>query len=200
LSVSDLAASQDIDAADSTKANEARLKQLTSDCLAIFARVDELFDQMPRSRLTEDKPAAAFARVRHEIQRELVPIRFTARTIDRLCADVQQQVAQVRAVERRILRIAVDRCGMPREKFVESFPGRETDLGWTANTAAASREYGAALERSLPAIQAEQQKLIDIEVNAVLPLQQLKKINRQMMAAEAKMRQAKREMIGSMPF
>ena len=32
-------------------------------------------------------------------------------------------------------------------------------------------------------------------MNAVLPLQQLKKINRQMMAAELKMRQAKREMI-----
>jgi len=130
-----------------------------------------------------------------EIQRELAAIRFTARTIDRLCADVQQQVAQVRTVERRILQIAVDGCGMPREKFVESFPGHETDLGWTANTAAASHEFGAALERSLPAIQAEQQKLIDIEVNAVLPLQQLKKINRQMMAAELKMRQAKREMI-----
>ncbi len=129
------------------------------------------------------------------IQRELAPIRFTARTIDRLCTDVQQLVAHVRAVERRILQIAVDRCGMPREKFVASFPGHETDLGWTARAAAASREFGAALERSLPAIQAEQQKLIDIEVNAVLPLQQLKKINRQMMAAESKMRQAKREMI-----
>ena len=71
---------------------------------------------------------AAFARLCEEIQRELAPIRFTARTIDRLCADVQQQVAHVRAVERRILQIAVDRCGMPREKFVESFPGHETDL------------------------------------------------------------------------
>jgi RNA polymerase primary sigma factor len=185
----------DSEAADSAKANEARVKQLTSDSLAIFARVRKLFEQMPRGRATEGKGAAAFARVREEIQRELAPIRFTARAIDRLCADVQQQVAQVRAVERRILQIAVDRCGMPREKFVESFPGHEADLGWTAKTAAASREFGAALERSLPAIQAEQQKLIDIEVNAVLPLQQLKRINRQMAAAESKMRQAKREMI-----
>ena len=213
LSALDSAASQDIDTdaanadetgvddddgeieADPAMANEARLKQLTSDGLAIFARVRELFEQMPRTRATDEKGAAAFARVRQEIQRELAPIRFTARTIDRLCADVQQQVAQVRAVERRILQIAVDRCAMPREKFVASFPGHETDLGWTAGTAAASREFGPALERSLPAIQAEQQKLIDIEANVALPLQQLKKINRQMTAAELKMRQAKREMI-----
>lgn len=187
----------DLEGADSGKANEARLKQLTSDSLAIFARVRELFEQMPGASATPEKGAAAFARVREEIQRELAPIRFTARTIDRLCADVQQQVAQVRAVERRILQIAVDRCGMPREKFVESFPGHETDLNWTTKAASAtgSREYGASLERSLPAIQAEQQKLIDIEASVSLPLQQLKKINRQMTAAEAKMRQAKREMI-----
>jgi RNA polymerase primary sigma factor len=180
---------------DSAKANEARLKQLRSDSLAIFARVRELFDQIPRADSAQDKGEAAFTCTCEAIQRELVPIRFTARTIDRLCSNVQQQVAQVRAVERRILAIAVDRCGMPREKFVESFPGHETDLGWVDRSAAASRKYCAALERSLPAIQAEQQKLIDIEANAGLPLQQLKKINRQMMAAESKMRQAKREMI-----
>src|ERR1700712_238141 len=145
----------DLEAADANEANEGRLRQLTSDSLAIFVRVGELFDQMPHASAKEAKGIAAFARLCKEIKRELAPIRFTARTIDRLCADVQQQVAHVRAVERRILQIAVDRCGMPREKFVESFPGHETDLNWTAN-AAASQEFGASLERSLPAIQAEQ--------------------------------------------
>ena len=61
-------------------------------------------------------------------KRELASIRFTARTIDRLCAEVHEQVEQVRAIERRILKIAVDLAGMPREKFVEVFPGHETDL------------------------------------------------------------------------
>lgn len=180
---------------DSAKADKARLKQLTKDSLAIFARVRELFAQLPRADTTQRADVVAFAHVCEAMQRELAPIRFTARTIDRLCADVQQQVAQVRAIERRALQIAVDRCGMPREKFVESFPGHETDLGWTERVAMASNKYGAALERSLPAIQAEQEKLIEIEAAAALPLQQLKKINRQMMAAESKMRQAKGEMI-----
>ncbi|MFM0326475.1 RNA polymerase sigma factor RpoD [Caballeronia glebae] len=180
---------------DAAKANEARLKQLTNDSLAIFARVRELFAQLPRGDAMQGEDIVAFAHVCEAMQRELAPIRFTARTIDRLCAHVQQQVAQVRAIERRVSQIAVDRCGMPREKFVESFPGHETDLGWTERVAAASNKYGAALERSLPAIQAEQEKLIEIEANAALPLQQLKKINRQMMAAESKMRQAKGEMI-----
>ncbi|RQS74535.1 RNA polymerase sigma factor RpoD [Burkholderia sp. Bp8963] len=183
------------DAGDSEKANAARLEQLTNDSLAIFARVRALFEQLPEGPVTGKARSAAVAQVRSEIQRELAPIRFTAKTIDRLCADVQEQIAQVRAIERDILQIAVDRCDMPRDAFVESFPGNETDLEWASRTAASSRKFGAALERHLPAIQAGQQKLVDIEERASLPLQQLKQINRQMCAAESKMRQAKREMI-----
>ena len=180
---------------DPEKANAARLEELTVDSLAIFARVRALFEQLPDAPVTGKARSAAVAQLRSEIQRELAPIRFTAKAIDRLCASVHEQVTEVRAIERSILEIAVERCGMPREAFVESFPGHETDLKWSRHMAATSRQFGAALERHLPAIQACQQKLIDIEARVSLPLQQLKRVNRQMSAAELKMRQAKRELI-----
>lgn len=185
----------DLEGGDSGASNEARLKQLKADCLEIFARVSDLAEQVSNPKGSGAVAAKAIEKARAEIQRELGLIRFTAKTIDRLCADVQSQVAQVPEIERRVLQIAVDRCGMPRDKFVESFVGHETDLEWTTRAAAASKQYGASLERSLPAIQAEQQKLIDIEAVVAMPLKQLKQINRQMTAAELKMRQAKREMI-----
>ncbi|SAK81607.1 sigma 70 (RpoD) [Caballeronia pedi] len=185
----------DDDGADAGASNEARLKQLKADCLEIFARVRELAEQASNPKGSGAVATKAVEKARAEIQRELGSIRFTAKTIDRLCADVQQRVAQVRDIERRVLQIAVDRCGMPRDKFVESFVGHETDLEWTARAAAGSKQYGASLDRSLPAIQAEQQKLIDVESVVEMPLQQLKQINRRMTAAELKMRQAKREMI-----
>ncbi|MGO4307628.1 RNA polymerase sigma factor RpoD [Cupriavidus sp. RAF12] len=183
------------DAGDPDKANAVRLERLTIDSLAIFARVRALFEQMPDTAVTGKARSATVAQVRSEIQCELAPIRFTAKTIDRLCARVHEQVTEIRTVERSILEIAVERCGMPREAFVDSFPGHETDLEWTRHVAATSQRFGAALERHLPAIQACQQKLIDIEARVLLPLQQLKQINRQMSSAELKMRQAKREMI-----
>nr|WP_224788838.1 RNA polymerase sigma factor RpoD [Pandoraea terrae] len=183
------------DAGDPENANAARLEELTIDSLAIFARVRALFEKLPDAPVTGKSHSAAVAQVRLGIQRELAQVRFTAKTIDRLCASLHEQVTEVRAIERSILEIAVDRCGMPREAFVESFPGHETDLEWTSRMAVTSRQFGAALERHLPAIQAGQQKLIDIEARISLPLQQLKRINRQMSAAELKMRQAKREMI-----
>ncbi|QYY34262.1 RNA polymerase sigma factor RpoD (plasmid) [Cupriavidus pinatubonensis] len=183
------------DAGDSEKTNAARLEQLTLDSLAIFARVRALFEQLPDAPVTGKARSAAVEQLRSKIQSELAPIRFTAKTIDRLCASVHEQLTEVRAIERSILEIAVDRCGMPRKVFVESFPGNETDLKWTSKMAATSRQFGAALKRHLPAIQAGQQKLIDIEAKVTLPLQQFKQINRQMSAAELKMRQAKRELI-----
>ncbi|TPQ37093.1 RNA polymerase sigma factor RpoD [Cupriavidus pinatubonensis] len=183
------------DAGDPEKADAARLEALTVDSLAIFARVRALFEQLPDAPVTGKARSAAVAQLRSEIQRELAPIRFTAKTIERLCASVHEQVSEVRAIERSILEIAVDRCGMPREAFVESFPDHETDLKWTRHMAATSPQFGAALKRYLPVIQAGQQKLIDIEARVSLPLQQLKRINRQMSAAESKMRQAKRELI-----
>ncbi|KMQ80330.1 RNA polymerase sigma factor RpoD [Candidatus Burkholderia pumila] len=185
----------DLEGGDAGASNEARLKQLKVDCLEIFARVRELAEQASNPKGSGAVVTKAVEKARTEIQRELGSIRFTPKTIDRLCADVQATVAQVREIERRVLQIAVDRCSMPREQFVESFVGHETDLEWTMRAAAGAKQFGASLERSLPAIQSEQQKLIDIEGVVALPLVELKKINRQMTAAELKMRQAKREMI-----
>ncbi|CAB3788447.1 RNA polymerase sigma factor RpoD [Paraburkholderia caffeinitolerans] len=183
------------DAGDPEAAHAARLEQLTNDSLAVFARVRALFEQMPNAPASGNPGPVVDARVRVEVQRELTSIRFTPKIIDRLCASVQEQVTEVRAIERSILEIAVGRCGMPRESFVESFPGHETDPQWASRVAANSCQFGAALERHLPAIQAGQQKLTDIEARVSLPLQQLKEINRAMGAAELRMRQARREMI-----
>ncbi len=183
------------DADDPEAANAARLEQLVSDSFAVFDRVRVLFEQIPCASASGNGHSAAVVRMCAEVHRELTAIRFTPRTVDRLCTSVQEQVAEVRAIERSILEIAVARCGMPRERFLESFLGHETDLQWTSRIADGSRHFGAALERHLPAIQAGQHKLADIEARISLPLWRLKEINRAMGAAESRMRQAKQEMI-----
>jgi RNA polymerase primary sigma factor len=191
----DAVESDDIDEPDSDQVNEARIKQLTADCLEIFARVRTHAGRLHGLGTGGARSVTDYASACDQIQRELAVVRFTARTIDGLCSEVQKQVAQVRAAERRILQIVMERCAMSRELFIESFSGHETDLGWTARAATAAPEFGAALQRSEPAIQAEQQKLIDIEATVSLPLKQLKATNRKMVAAELKMRKAKSEMI-----
>ncbi len=177
-----------------TRANAARLNQLLNDCMPIFTKVRDQFDAFRVAALSDKPGSMDWASVQEQIQEDLSPLRFAARSIDRLCAHVHEQVEQVRVIERRILKIAVDVSGMPREVFVAVFPGHETDLAWTARHAVTTEAFGKSLERSEPAIQAEQQKLIEIEAGLMLPLSQLKVLNRQMTQAEQKMRQAKREM------
>jgi RNA polymerase primary sigma factor len=67
-------------------------------------------------------------------------IRFTSRSIERLCDSVRGMVEQVRGCERKIQQICVDRVKMPRPHFIQSFPGNEINLDWAdAEVAAAPR-------------------------------------------------------------
>ena len=57
-------------------------------------------------------------------------IRFTARTVERLCDTLRAQVDEVRVRSNVRSCIVVDKCGMPRSEFIARFPGSETDLDW----------------------------------------------------------------------
>ncbi|MDF3835975.1 RNA polymerase sigma factor RpoD [Cupriavidus basilensis] len=176
-------------------ANEsAGLTQLKDDCMTRFARVAQQFDLMREAYTAHGSESEGFLMAQLAVREELRTIRFTAKIIERLCADVQSVVDEVRAIERQILQLMVERCGMPRDEFIATFPGNETNLGWGAGLAAESRPYSDVIARSLPDLESYQQKLIDIHGRVVLPLSELKLVNRQMLAAERQMRQAKHEM------
>jgi RNA polymerase primary sigma factor len=59
-------------------------------------------------------------------------IRFTAKTIEKLCDMVRGQVDDVRKKERELRRIIVDKCGMPQEHFIKdkAFPPNLLNLKW----------------------------------------------------------------------
>ncbi|CAG9182644.1 RNA polymerase sigma factor RpoD [Cupriavidus pinatubonensis] len=173
---------------------EADLAKLRDECLKRFARVSEQFELMQQEYAANGSGSAGFVTARDTVRDELRTIRFTAKTIERLCADVQSMVDDVRVVERQVVQLLVDRCGMDREDVIARFPGNETNLSWGRDLAAASRPYSAAVARALPDLEAHQQKLIDIQARAALPLAELKAVNRKMLAAERQMRQAKHEM------
>lgn len=182
------------DGAAQATANAAQLEALKRASLEKFALIGEWFDKMRRSFEKEGYKSKSYLKAQETIQNELMTIRFTARTVERLCDTLRAQVDEVRQVERQILHIVVDKCGMPRSEFIARFPGSETDLEWTAKIAAEGHSYSAVLSRNIPAIHEQQQRLLDLQARVVLPLKDLKETNRQMAAGELKARQAKREM------
>ncbi len=185
---------KDDDGAAQAMANAAQLEALKRASLEKFAGVSEWFDKMRRAFEKEGYKSKSYLKAQETIQEELMMIRFTARTVERLCDTLRAQVDEVRQVERQILHIVVDKCGMPRAEFIVRFPGNETNLDWAEKIAADEHSYSAVLLRNIPGIREQQQRLIDLQARIVLPLKDLKETNRQMAAGELKARQAKREM------
>ncbi|MGF6775138.1 RNA polymerase sigma factor RpoD [Paraburkholderia sp. GAS334] len=175
-------------------ANAAQLEALKRASLEKFASISEWFDKMRRAFEKEGYKSKAYLKAQETIQNELMMIRFTARTVERLCDTLRAQVDEVRQVERQILHTVVDKCGMPRAEFIARFPGNETDLEWSEKIVGEGHAYSAILTRNIPAIREQQQRLLDLQARVVLPLKDLKETNRQMAAGELKARQAKREM------
>ncbi|WP_404981918.1 MULTISPECIES: RNA polymerase sigma factor RpoD [unclassified Caballeronia] len=175
-------------------ANAAQLEALKRASLEKFSLISEWFDKMRRAYEKEGYKSKAYLKAQEAIQTELMSIRFTARTVERLCDTLRAQVDEVRQVERQILHTVVDKCGMPRAEFITRFPGNETDLDWSEKVVGEGHGYSAILERNIPAIREQQQRLLDLQARVVLPLKDLKETNRQMAAGELKARQAKREM------
>lgn len=83
---------------------------------------------------------------------------------------------------------------MPRADFVARFPGNETNLDWIQSIVADNKPYSTIVERNVPAVHELQQKLIDLQARVVLPLKELKDVNRKMSEGEKRAREAKREM------
>ncbi|SAL16387.1 RNA polymerase sigma factor RpoD [Caballeronia arvi] len=182
------------DGSAQASANAAQLEALKLQSLEKFALISEWFEKMRRAYEKEGYKSKAYLKAQEAIQTELMNIRFTARTVERLCDTLRAQVDEVRQVERQILHTVVDKCGMPRAEFITRFPGSETDLEWSDKVVAEGHDYSAVLERNIPAIREQQQRLLDLQARVVLPLKDLKETNRQMAAGELKARQAKREM------
>jgi RNA polymerase primary sigma factor len=185
---------EDEDGEDAASANTARLEELKAASLEKFAHIAKWFDRMRIAFEKEGYKSKSYLAAQGRIQNELMSVRFTAKMVEKLADTLRAQVDEVRSLERAIGEIAVGRVGMPRERFIQTFPSNETNLKWSEKEAAANPAYADVLRRNIPAIQDLQQKLIDLQARVVLPLSDLKEINRQMAAGEAKARKAKREM------
>ena len=171
-----------------------QLEQLKRDALGKFAVIGTQFENMRKAFEKEGYNSKPYVKAQEIISNELLGIRFTAKIVEKLCDTLRAQVDEVRTVERQILDVAVNKCNMPRAHFIKVFPGNEVNLDWVDGEVAANHDYSTVLSRNVPAIKELQQKLIDLQARVVLPLPDLRAINKKMGAGEKKARMAKREM------
>ena len=171
-----------------------QLNQLRTGALEKFALIEAEFDKMAAAFTKDGYGSPKYVKAQEVISNELLGIRFTAKVVEKLCDTLRGQMDEVRQIEKAVLAICVDRCGMPRAHFIKVFPGNETDLEWVDREVDCAYPYSTVLSRNVPAIKELQQRMIDLQARVALPLADLRKINKQMAAGEKRARHAKREM------
>ncbi|MDN3923078.1 RNA polymerase sigma factor RpoD [Roseateles violae] len=185
----------DDDGNGGSKALTKKLEELKTAALVKLDSLSSNFDKMRKAFEKDGYKSGSYNKAQSAISQELMTIRFTVKTIEKLCDILRSQVDDVRRYERELRKIVVDKCGMPQDHFIKTFPPNALNRQWAEKEAAAGKPYSAVLSRNLPPIQELQQKLIDIQAKAVVPIEDLKDINKKMNEGEKASRDAKKEMI-----
>ena len=198
-------AADDDDGKGGSKALTKKLEELKREALSRFDTLRDLFEKVHGVYDTEGYGTALYIKSQRALSDELMSIRFTAKTIEKMCDLVRAQVDDIRKKERELRRIIVDKCGYPQEHFIVDFTGRDKhnnkvashllNLKWIEKQATSGKPWSAIMARNIPPVQDLQQKLADLQARVVVPLDQLKAINKRMNEGESSSRAAKKEMI-----
>jgi RNA polymerase primary sigma factor len=179
---------------EETAIQTASLLKLRTEALEKFARIRRLFEKLKRVLENKGSRDKDYLRVRDQVGTELMTIRFTARTVERLCDSVRSLVEEIRSHERQIQDICVNKAQMPRPHFIKVYSGAEGSKRWLTAEINAGHPWGEALVRLEPAVLELLGKMQSVQQKIGISIRDLKDINKQMSTGEAKARRAKREM------
>jgi RNA polymerase primary sigma factor len=185
----------DDDGKGGSKALTKKLEELKKEALSRFDKIGLYFEKVHKTYDKEGYGSPTYLKSQKLLSDELMTVRFTAKTIEKLCDLLRGQVLDVRKKERELRRIIVDKCGMPQETFVKDFPPNLLNLKWVEKQVASNKPWSVVMARNVPPIQELQTKLGELQSRVVVPLGHLKDINKRMNEGETNSRDAKKEMI-----
>jgi RNA polymerase primary sigma factor len=160
---------------------------------AFFKALDKLLKKLANTTIAGDEKK--LVKAREKLAEEFTMVKLVPKIVDILTEDVRKMMNRIRSHERNIMQICVHDAKMPRNKFIETFPGNESDIKWVDTQTKAGAKFSNALTEFKAEIKKEQEKLILIENEIGLTVMEIKDINRRMSIGEAKARRAKKEMV-----
>jgi len=123
------------------------------------------------------------------------PIKLAPRYYEMLVENVRDAIGRIRKQERTIMQICTQRAKMPRRQFIKEFPGNETNTEWLQNLIDSDADFAPRLKRHEIELKRAQKKLVQVEQDIMLTLNEMKEVNRRMSIGEARARRAKKEMV-----
>ncbi len=131
-----------------------------------------------------------------EIASILTKIRFTPTTISALCKDFENIKREITKNTGKIEELCVIKSGMSKSRFIQIFPGNETNLDWVIGEIEGKYEFSKTLENYKYNIIANQKKLKEIQDSlSGINFSQFMMLHRQVSMGERKMNKGKEEMI-----
>ncbi|MFW2438383.1 MAG: RNA polymerase sigma factor RpoD [Arenicellales bacterium] len=160
-----------------------------------FKSLKRLYNRLIKAIDQKGSGDPAVKKIQVKLSEEFLEIRFTPKQTQMFISGVKTMVGEVRASEREIMRIVVKQGRITRKKFIEVFPGHETEIDWLDEIIASGKGDGSVLNGKRDRIASLAARLTAIEEVAGLPIHELKEINRLVSIGEAKARRAKKEMV-----
>ncbi len=130
-----------------------------------------------------------------QMRDELIEFKFHPNLHQKLIMQLKVAQENIRHIERRIMNIVVEHCGVPRQQFIKSFVGAEADIDWIEKFIEQDDSRATLLAVYRDEIIDLQKELQKLEQRYMLPISKIKEINRNVTVNEAKTRRAKKEMI-----
>jgi RNA polymerase primary sigma factor len=160
-----------------------------------FEELRSLYEKAVAAQTKHGRHHKTAIKHREKLAENFMTFKLVAREFDRLTRKMREILEQVRTQEKVILNLCVVKAKMPRELFIKSFQGNETDLDWLAQHTKGKKPQAEALKEQAIEIQRAQKKLIALEERTKLKISEIKEINRQMSVGETQARRAKKEMV-----
>ena len=154
----------------------------------LYAKAVSVEDKHGREHKKSIKAREALAEV-------FMSLKLASRVFDGMAAKMRGILDEVRQQERIIMNRCIVKAKMPRKVFIESFPKNETNLEWTKQHISAQKNYSEALKTYEVEVVKAQTKLIQVQEQRKLTIENIKAINKRMSIGEAKARRAKKEMV-----
>ncbi|MBX3708204.1 MAG: RNA polymerase sigma factor RpoD [Gammaproteobacteria bacterium] len=130
---------------------------------------------------------------REELAKFFMDIKLSPRQFNKLSRKMRSMLDEIRAQERMIMDLCVNKAKLPRKVFINSFISNETNIDWIQQHE--SKSYYSDLEKFVPDILRSQKKLISLEEQMRMTMAEIKEVNRRLSIGEAKARRAKKEMV-----
>lgn len=158
-----------------------------------FEGLRQLYNEAITTEKKYGQQHKKFAGKREELAKYFMDIKLSPRQFNKLSRKMRSMLDEIRAQERAIMDLCVNKGKLPRKAFINAFISNETNLDWIQQKL--SRSYYHDLEKFIGDIQRAQKKLITLQDQMRMTIAEIKEVNRRLSIGEAKARRAKKEMV-----